>query len=119
MKRPLILGITGGSGSGKTSFLRDLRSRFREDELCILSLDDYYIPREEQRTDEKGVHNFDLPQAVDLDAFLGDIQKLIQGVTVERKEYTFNNEKRSPKNLIFKPAPILALEGLYVFHEGV
>ena len=118
-KKPLILGITGGSGSGKTSFLRDLRARFTEGELCILSLDDYYIPRENQEIDDLGIANFDLPKAVDLKAFHDDIHKLCRGEDVSRTEYTFNNELKQPKQLKFKAAPILALEGLYVFYDAV
>jgi uridine kinase len=116
-EKPIILGITGGSGSGKTSFLRDLRAQFKTNELCILSLDDYYFNRELQELDDKGVTNFDIPKAVDLERFNQDINKLIQGESVHLKEYTFNNDKRTPKNLVFEPAPIIALEGLYVFHD--
>lgn len=119
MEKPFIIGITGGSGSGKTSFLKDLRSRFSEDELCILSLDDYYIERHKQARDHQGVTNFDIPTAVDLDAFHRDIEKLLRGETVERTEYTFNNHLKTPRKLVFKPAPILALEGLYVFYDPV
>lgn len=117
MATPLIIGITGGSGSGKTSFLHALRERFSEEELCILSLDDYYIPRDHQVKDDEGVVNFDRPGALDLDAFLEDIGKLSNGTAVEREEYTFNNALKEAKKLVFKPAPILALEGLFVFHE--
>ncbi|MEI6412440.1 MAG: P-loop NTPase fold protein, partial [Bacteroidota bacterium] len=57
--KPFLIGITGGSGSGKSSFIRQLRARFAEHELCIVSMDDYYLPREEQMEDEKGEKNFD------------------------------------------------------------
>lgn len=117
MEKPFIIGITGGSGSGKTSFLRDLRSKFSTQEMCILSQDDYYIEREKQSKDQRGITNFDLPKAIDLGAFYSDIQRLINGEEVHRTEYTFNNEKKTPQQLTFSPAPILALEGLYVFYE--
>jgi len=117
MANPLFLGITGGSGSGKTSFLRALRDRFTTQELCILSLDDYYIDRDKQIKDDQGVTNFDLPGAVDLAAFKEDIQRLAKGQKVERTEYTFNNELKTPGKLCFDPAPIIALEGLYVFYD--
>ena len=91
-KKPFIIGITGGSGSGKTSFIREMRKRFSEEELCIISQDDYYHPREQQLTDDKGYKNFDLPGSIDSDAFANDIKLLGNGKTIHRKEYTFNNE---------------------------
>ncbi len=114
--KPLIVGITGGSGSGKTTFIRKLHERFSREELCILSQDDYYRPREEQYRDEQGIHNFDLPHSIDKKAFVRDVKRLMKGEVVRRQEYTFNNENATPRFLAFEPAPILIVEGLFVFH---
>jgi uridine kinase len=116
MEKPLIIGISGGSGSGKTSFIRMLKECFTTEEVCVISQDDYYRPREEQRVDDKGITNFDLPESIDKDAFLGDIQKLIRGEDVEKQEYTFNNALAKSRMLTFRPAPILIIEGLFVFY---
>ena len=116
MKKPFIIGITGGSGSGKTTFIKELRNHFSEAELCIISQDDFYRPREEQQTDEAGVTNFDLPRSIDKKAFVKDVKRLIAGETVTRPEYTFNNQKVKPRMLIFNPAPVILVEGLFVFH---
>ena len=115
-QKPFIIGITGGSGSGKTSFIRRLRSTFSDDELCIVSQDDYYLPREVQAIDEKGVINYDLPRSIDKKAFQKDVQRLVNGETVTREEYTFNNQLANPKTLVFKPAPVIIVEGIFVFH---
>ena len=115
---PLVIGITGGSGSGKTSFINRLREKFTEEEICLISQDDYYFPREQQKKDEAGIINFDRPKSIDKEAFKNDIVALINGETIQRPEYTFNNEKVTPKMLTFKPAPILLVEGLFVFHFG-
>ena len=64
MQTPFTIGITGGSGSGKTTFIRQIRDEFSEDQVCIVSQDDYYRPRSEQSQDEKGVFNFDLPDSL-------------------------------------------------------
>lgn len=114
--KPFIVGITGGSGSGKTTFIRSLREHFTDDQLCVISQDDYYRPREEQETDPLGITNFDLPRSIDKKAFIKDVGRLIDGKTVKRLEYTFNNEKATPKMLIFRPTPIIIVEGLFVFH---
>ncbi|MCK6616487.1 MAG: uridine kinase [Cyclobacteriaceae bacterium] len=114
MNKPFTIGITGGSGSGKTFFLTNLSKRFSESELCLISQDNYYHPREQQKTDERGVKNFDLPEAIDYKQFALDITKLKRGEILTKKEYTFNNPAVEPKTLVFKPAPILVVEGLFV-----
>jgi uridine kinase len=53
MIKPYTVGITGGSGSGKTFFLKSLAERFTEKEICIISQDNYYHPREQQKKDEQ------------------------------------------------------------------
>lgn len=116
MQKPLIIGITGGSGSGKTTFISRLRRSFSEEEVCIISQDDYYRLREEQKIDSEGVRNFDLPKSINKKEFIRDVKKLIKGETVNRIEYTFNNEKVNPQMLTFLPAPIIIVEGIFVFH---
>ena len=114
MPQPYTIGITGGSGSGKTFFINELASHFRPDEICLISQDHYYKPREVQFTDEQGVQNFDLPSSIDKDDFAADILKLKSGQSITKKEYTFNNPKATPRLLEFRPAPILIVEGLFV-----
>lgn len=115
MKR-LLIGITGGSGSGKTSFIRDLSTHFPKSDLCIISQDDYYRPEEEQVADPEGVTNFDLPNSIDAAAFVADVDRLASGKPVSRPEYTFNNAYANPKLIVLDPAPIIIVEGLFVFY---
>jgi len=112
----MVIGITGGSGSGKTTFIKRLREQFSPEQLCIISQDDYYLPRDQQHTDERGEKNFDLPKSFDKKAFRTDLERLRNGETVVRQEYTFNNPLAEPKTLTFHPAPIIIVEGLFVFH---
>ena len=116
MAKPYLIGLTGGSGSGKTTFIRELEEKFKPTELCIISQDDYYFPKEKQKMDAQGVHNFDLPSSIDSKSFADDLIRLISGEIVRRTEYTFNNENATPKTLIFHPAPIILVEGIFVFH---
>lgn len=114
--RRYLIGIAGGSGSGKTSFIRKLRDQFSEEELCILSLDNYYKTREQQEIDERGVRNFDRPESIDIERFIVDLHCLRAGDEVCIEEYTFNNILAKPRQLIFKPAPVIIVEGLFIYH---
>jgi uridine kinase len=114
MHPPYTIGITGGSGSGKTYFIKALSSHFSSDQVCLISQDHYYKPRETQRLDAQGIKNFDLPDSIERDQFYDDILKLKRGETLFKKEYTFNNPNNLPGMLEFKSAPILIVEGLFV-----
>lgn len=110
----LTIGITGGSGSGKTHFIKNLSQRFAPNDICLISQDHYYKPLDLQTLDERGVHNFDLPGALDREAFHEDIQRLKRGELLRKKEYTFNNPAATARVLEFRPAPLLIIEGLFV-----
>ena len=116
MQTPFIVGITGGSASGKTTFLKNLMASFNEDELCLISQDNYYRTLDEVPIDENGVHNFDLPKAMNHQLYAQHINDLREGKQVEQPEYMFNNPNAIPKILVFKPAPIIIVEGIFSFY---
>ncbi len=116
MAKPYIIGITGGSGSGKTSLVEKLRETFTQEQLCFISQDDYYKPKEFQKIDEEGIANFDMPRSIYKKEFQNDLQKLMDGEVVTREEYMFNNDEATPKTLTFHPAPVIIVEGLFIFH---
>jgi len=111
-----IVGIAGGSASGKTSFLKNLKNSLPEGSVSIISQDNYYLPKESQLVDEQGEINFDLPTSINRQEFFEDLKKLISGETIERKEYGFNVGNIESTMVSIKPAPIIIMEGLFVFH---
>lgn len=116
MQKPFIVGITGGSASGKTLFLERLLNSFEAGQVCLISQDNYYKPREMQPIDEHGVHNFDRPESIDFEGYATDIRKIRDGETVQREEYTFNNAAKKPKMLTFNAAPVIVVEGIFVLY---
>ena len=116
VQKPLIIGITGGSGSGKTVFLREIAKPFSKGQICIISQDDYYLPIDKQLIDENGIENFDLPTSFDIEGFERDLIKLKNGEPVQIKEYVFNNKNTTPNIITLHPAPIIIVEGIFVFH---
>ncbi|NII82305.1 uridine kinase [Pedobacter riviphilus] len=115
-KKPFIIGIAGGSGSGKTFFLNCFLHHFKQDEVTLVSQDDYYIPAGEMTQEENKLYNFDLPSTIDSEQFLRDIKQLISGEVVYKKEYNFNNPLAVVKILEIKSAPIIIVEGLFILH---
>jgi uridine kinase len=115
-KKPFIIGIAGGSGSGKTFFLNCFLHHFKQDEVTLVSQDDYYIPAGEMSQEENKLYNFDLPSTIDSDQFLRDIKQLLSGEVVYKKEYNFNNPLAVVKILEIKSAPIIIVEGLFILH---
>lgn len=114
---PYVIGITGGSASGKTYFLHSLLSEFAPEEVCLISQDNYYRPKDQVPKDANGVENYDLPEAIDFELYAQHIAALKAGQEVQQKEYTFNNPLVIPKMLTFRPAPIIVVEGIFVFYS--
>lgn len=83
---------------------------------CVVSQDNYYLPKDEQFKDENGQINFDLPTSIHRKAFHADMNRLMKGETVELQEYTFNNAGRTSEVITLEPAPIIIMEGLFIFH---
>lgn len=116
MQKPYVIGITGGSGSGKTTLMRRLHEQFDESQVCFLSMDNYYKKREEQATDENNEKNFDLPTSFRVNDFLQDFKNLLSGESVTILEYTFNNPLATAEEITYKPAPVIVVEGIFVFY---
>ncbi|WP_420317540.1 uridine kinase family protein [Ekhidna sp.] len=116
MKKPIVVGITGGSGSGKTLFMSELLKQVPH--AALHSMDNYYIEKRHQPKDEEGIENFDTPQSIDQRKFADDLNKLIAGKSIEITEYTYNNDRDnpSPKKISIQSSPIILVEGIFTFH---
>ena len=114
--KPFIVGITGGSASGKTSFLNDVLNAFTEHQICLISQDNYYRTLDQIPRDANGVYNFDRPETINHERFAEHLSQLHAGQTVETSEYTFNNPTATPRMLLYRPTPLIIVEGLFVFH---
>lgn len=114
-KVKFIVGITGGSGVGKTTLIDGLRKEF-EGHIATFSLDNYYLPKDQQKIDENGVINFDLPTALDVRKMQEDYDCLLAGKSITQEVYTFNNPTGEKEKLVIEPRELLIVEGLFVMH---
>jgi uridine kinase len=109
------VGVTGGSGVGKTTLIDLVKNEFGE-EVTVFSLDNYYLPKERQARDENGIINFDLPTALDTARMKSDLNKLYNNEPIDHQQYLFNNPNKDRKPLRLEPKAILIIEGLFVLH---
>lgn len=114
--KPYLIGIAGGSASGKSRFLRQI-SQLLGEQATVLSLDDFYKPFEEQSSDENGVVNFDVPDSINKQHFLKALRQLQEGQSITIEEYHFNNPDAADKTYKhLESRPILLIEGLFIFY---
>ncbi len=114
--KPFVVGITGGSASGKTFLMNKLIEELPEEGVCRISQDDYYRPKPEIPKDNNGIENFDLPETIDHTRFAAHIAALKRGEPVELQEYTFNNPGAVPKMVRLLPRPVIVVEGLFIYY---
>jgi uridine kinase len=114
-KVKFIVGITGGSGVGKTTLIDGLRKEFKG-HVSTFSLDNYYLPKDQQALDDNGVINFDLPTALDVQKMQEDYDSLLAGNAITQKVYTFNNPTEEKESIVIEPRSLLVVEGLFVMH---
>ena len=114
MSKPFVIGVAGGSASGKTQFLQKLINKFTSEQVCMISQDHYYLPKHLQPLDVNGIENFDSPASLDIHQFSSDVRALINGRSVDKLEYTFNLPGKVATVLRFAPTPVIVIEGIFV-----
>lgn len=118
MNKSVIIGIAGGSASGKTTVAQRLKKTFEEtNSVIIIRQDDYYKDQSHLTMDERIKTNYDHPLAFDNDLLVKQLDQLANGIPVEKPIYDFVNHTRSAKTEIVEPADVIVLEGLFVLES--
>ena len=118
MTKPIIIGIAGGSASGKTSISRRLKEQFdNEGSVLIIRQDDYYKDQSDKPMEERVRTNYDHPFAFDNDLLIQHIHDLTEGKTIEKPTYDYVNHTRSDITETCNPCDVLILEGLFVLED--
>lgn len=113
----LIIGISGGTGSGKTRFTKELIKRCDSDNIVHISQDSYYKDLSHISYEERCNINFDNPSSINFNELKNDIQNLIDDKTTNIPVYSFKRHKRLNETLRIVPKPIIIIEGIFVFHD--
>jgi len=113
----ILIGIAGGTGSGKTTLADKLIENFGSDEVSILRHDNYYKRHDEMTYDERSLLNYDHPDAFDTELLYEHIKMLKNGQAIEMPVYDYTVHNRSDEVVIVNPAPVIVLEGILIFAE--
>ncbi len=113
----MILGICGGTGSGKTTIARSIVDTVGEEKVVLIEQDSYYRNLADMPLDERHQVNFDHPDSIDSEMLVNHIMRLKQGLTVEMPVYDMVTHTRSDRIEIIEPKPIVIIEGILIFSE--
>lgn len=117
MDRPVVIGIAGGSGSGKTTVQRRIVDAFGRDRIALLEHDAYYRDLSHQPPDVRATYNFDHPDALETDLMVTHLDALIAGRPIDKPTYNFNTHSRLPGTERVLPHRVVIVEGILVLAE--
>ncbi|GIR20855.1 MAG: uridine kinase [Flavobacteriales bacterium] len=109
-----IIGITGGTGSGKTTIVNEVINLFDASEICLLSSDSYYKNNASLDFNQRDKLNYDIPEAIDFDLLNKHIDLLKQEININVPNYCFTTHLRLEKTTVVEPKKILIIEGILI-----
>lgn len=116
MMEVMVIGIAGGTGSGKTTLTRKLVERFSQD-VSVLNHDNYYKAHDDMPYEERCKLNYDHPDSFDTDLLVRDLRLLKAGETVECPTYDYTVHNRAQATVEVKPAKVIIVEGILIFEN--
>lgn len=116
-KKPVLIGITGGTGSGKSTVANAIYNSFGEKSICMISQDSYYKDQSHLSFEERVKTNYDHPMAFDTDLLIRHLKDLIHGKSVEMPIYDFTIHNRTKETRVVEPRDIIIVEGILVLED--
>ena len=116
MEKVIVIGIAGGTGSGKSTMINNIKNRF-DDKITILSHDFYYKQHDNMTYEERCQLNYDHPDAFDTDLMIAHIKELKQWKEIQRPVYDFTIHNRVEKTVTVRPAKVIVVEGILIFEN--
>lgn len=112
----IIIGVAGGTGSGKSTFTNRLKKEFG-DKIAVISYDDYYKRRDDIPLEERRKINYDHPDALETELLISHLKALKEGQAVECPKYNFSQHNRSDKTITIEPRKVIIVEGILVLQN--
>ena len=117
MPQPIVIGVTGGSGSGKTSVSKQIIKNFSGLSVMLLQQDSYYKDQSSITFEERLNTNYDHPLAFDNDLFIEHLKKLINGDGIDIPQYNFAENTRSTQTIHQEPRDVIIVEGILILDD--
>ncbi|MCT1798297.1 uridine kinase [Aerococcus viridans] len=117
MRKPIIIGVTGGTGSGKTTVTRKIIEEFGDVSLAYIPQDAYYKDQSHLTMDERVLTNYDHPFAFDNDLLSEHIRQLLNGQAVQMPVYDFTQHNRAEETIRVEPKEVIIIEGILIFSD--
>ena len=115
--KPLIVAISGGSASGKTTVVEEIVDRLKSVDITVICHDDYYKDQSDLSMEERTKTNYDHPNSLDNAFFVKQLQQLMRGESIEKPIYDFVNHNRKKETILVKPTKVIIIEGILVLEE--
>lgn len=114
----IIIGIAGGTGSGKTTLTRHLKDHFGPD-VTVVGHDSYYKRQEGKTYEERALQNYDHPDAFDTDLLIQNLRELKEGRSIQCPVYSYVDHNRTDQTVEIFPTKVLIVEGILIFQDPV
>ena len=114
----LIVGIAGGTGSGKTTVVKKVMEVFPDDEVIVIPQDSYYRDNSDISLEERQKINFDHPDSVEFELLIDHLKQLKKGKSVEMPMYSYLTCLRSKETITIKPSRVLLVEGILILTDS-
>ena len=112
-----VIGVAGGTGSGKSTLVKRLQEAFKDDDVATLCHDYYYKAHPELSYDERTKLNYDHPAAFDTDMLVEHIRALKSNVPIEHPVYSFVEHNRTDERVLVKPSKVIIVDGILIFEH--
>lgn len=114
---PFIIGVAGGSGSGKTTVVSHIIEKVGPENLVLIQHDSYYRDLKHLNFEDRSKQNFDHPSSLETELMVRHIQALSKGYSVEVPMYDFKNHVRKEETISLAPKPVILIDGILIFFE--
>jgi len=117
MKKPILIGITGGTGSGKSTVAKSIYRNFKKESISIIMQDSYYKDQSDMTFEERTKTNYDHPHAFDTPLLIKHLEMMLKGQAIEMPIYDFTIHNRKKETLREEPKDIIIVEGILILED--